>query len=90
MDRLSILVGRLIKSMSPTNIFFKVPQVGRFLHLVSDISQLVESPLHSIRPSGWKGLNFFMCISFDVEKYFLPFALENSTGHVIVYSTFFC
>ena len=48
MDRLSILVGRLIKSMAPTNIFFKVPQVGRFLHLVGDINRLLEPLLELV------------------------------------------
>ena len=45
MDRLSILVGRLIKSMAPTKYVFKVPQVGHFLPLVSDIGRLVEPQL---------------------------------------------
>ena len=31
MDRLTILVGRLYKSVPPTNYFFKVPLVGRFM-----------------------------------------------------------
>ena len=45
MERLTILVGRLNKSVAPTKYFFKVPQVGRFMPLVGDISRLAESPL---------------------------------------------
>ena len=47
MERLIILVSRLYKSVPPTNYFFKVPLVGRFMPLVSGIGRLVESPLHS-------------------------------------------
>ena len=45
MDRLSILVGRLIKSMAPTKYFVKVPLVGRFMSLVGGFHRPVESPL---------------------------------------------
>ena len=47
MDRLSILVSRLIKSMAPTKYFVKVPLVGLFMPLIGGIGQLVESPLYS-------------------------------------------
>ena len=42
MERLIILVGRLYKSVTPTNLFFKVPLVGRFMPLVGGIGRLVE------------------------------------------------
>ena len=45
MDRLSILVGQLYKSLPPTKYFFKVQLVGRFIALVGVISRPVESPL---------------------------------------------
>ena len=45
MERLTILVGRLYKSVTPTNYFFKVQLVGRFMPLVGVIGRLVESPL---------------------------------------------
>ena len=64
MDRLLILVGRLIKSMAPTNIFFKVPVVGRFIPLVSVSSWCVESPLEArvsyTRPRSLTGPNGFI------------------------------
>ena len=44
MNRLTILVGRLYKSVPPTNYFFKVPLVGHFMPLVGGIGRLVESP----------------------------------------------
>ena len=45
MERLTILVGRLYKSVGPTKYFFKVKLVGRFMALVGGISGPVESPL---------------------------------------------
>ena len=45
MDRLSILVSRLTKSMARTKYFVKVPLVGRSMPLVGGIGGLVESPL---------------------------------------------
>ena len=48
MDRLSILVGQLYKSVPPTKYFFKVQLVGRFIGLVGMISRSVDSPLHSV------------------------------------------
>ena len=45
MERSTILVGRLYKSVVPTKYFFKVPLVGRFMPLVGGIGRLVESPL---------------------------------------------
>ena len=51
MNRLSILVGRLIKSMAPTKYFVKVPLVGRFMPLVGGIGLLVESPLYIVNLS---------------------------------------
>ena len=47
MDRLTILVGRPNKSVAPTKYLFKVPQVDRFIPLVSVICWPVESPLQS-------------------------------------------
>ena len=47
MERLTILVGRLYKSVTPTNYFVKVPLIVRFMPLVSGIGQLVEPPLES-------------------------------------------
>ena len=47
MKRLTILVGRLKKSMAPSKYFFKVHLVGRFVPLVSVISRPVESPLQT-------------------------------------------
>ena len=47
MERSTILVGRLYKSVVPTKYFFKVPLVGRFVPLVGGIGRLVESPLIS-------------------------------------------
>ena len=45
MDRLSILIGRLNKSLEPTKCFFKVQQIGRFMPLIGAIRRPVESPL---------------------------------------------
>ena len=45
MDRLSILVGRLNKSVAPTKYFFKVQQIGRFMPLIGAIRRSVESSL---------------------------------------------
>ena len=45
MDRLTILVSRLLKSVEPIKYFIKVPQVGCFIPLVGRISQLMESTL---------------------------------------------
>ena len=45
MERLTILVGRLYKSVAPTKYFFKVKLVGRFMALVGVISRPVESPI---------------------------------------------
>ena len=50
-ERLTILVSRLDKSVAPTKYFFKDPQVGRFKPLVGVTSWLVESPLQSSKPS---------------------------------------
>ena len=47
MERLIILLGRPNNSITPTNYFFKVPLVGRFIPLIGGIGQLVESPLKS-------------------------------------------
>ena len=47
MERFTILVGRFYKSVTPTNYFFKVPLVGRFMPLVDGIGRFVESPLES-------------------------------------------
>ena len=44
MEILTILVDRLYKSVTPTNYFFKVPLVGPFMPLVSEIGRLVEPP----------------------------------------------
>ena len=44
----TILVGRLYKSVTLTNYFFKVPLVGRFMPLIGGIGQLVEPPLQSV------------------------------------------
>ena len=52
MDRLSILVSRLINSMAATKYFVKVPLVGRFMPLVGGIGRLVESPLNAIWRRG--------------------------------------
>ena len=46
MERLTILVGRLYKPITPTNYFFKVQLVGRLLALVGVIRRPVESPLY--------------------------------------------
>ena len=48
MERLTILVGRLYKSVTPTKYFFKVKLVGRFMPLISVISRQVESLLQWI------------------------------------------
>ena len=45
MERLTLLVGQLNKSMGQSKYFFKVPQVSRFMPLVGGIGRLVESPL---------------------------------------------
>ena len=47
MERLMIFVGRPNKSRTPTNCFFKVPIVGRFMPLIGVIRRPVESPLHT-------------------------------------------
>ena len=47
MDRLTILVRRLYKSVPPTKYFFKVPLVDRFMPLVGGIGRLAESPLEA-------------------------------------------
>ena len=47
MYRLTILIGRLYKSVPPTNYFFKVLLVGRFMPLVGGIGRPVESPLQT-------------------------------------------
>ena len=52
MKRLTILIGRLRKSVAQTKYFFKVPLVGRFMPLVGGIGRLVESPLHSLSQSS--------------------------------------
>ena len=46
MDRLIRLVCRPNKSVTPTNYFFKVPIIGRFMPLVCMIPRPVESWLH--------------------------------------------
>ena len=46
MERLTILVGRLYKSVALTKYFFKVPLVDRFMPLVGVIRRPVESPLN--------------------------------------------
>ena len=48
MERLMILLGRPNKSVAPTKYFFKVPQVGRFIPLISVIRRRVESPLEAL------------------------------------------
>ena len=53
MEKLIILVGRLHKSITPTNYFFKVPLVGRFMALVGVIRWPVESPLYLLLPCDW-------------------------------------
>ena len=45
MERLTILVGRLYKSVAPTKYFFKIKLVSHFMPLVGVISWQVESPL---------------------------------------------
>ena len=47
MDRLSILVGRLNKSLAPTKYFQKI---GRFMPVVGVIRRSVESPLEALDP----------------------------------------
>ena len=47
MDRLTILVCRPNKSVTPTNYFFKVPIDGRFMPLVGMLPRPVESQLKS-------------------------------------------
>ena len=46
MDRLTILVGHLYKSVAPTKYLFKVQLAGRFMALVGVIHWPVESPLY--------------------------------------------
>ena len=46
MERPKILVGRHYKSVAPTEYFFKVKLVGRFMPLIGVISRQVESPLN--------------------------------------------
>ena len=53
MNRLTIIVGRLNKSVGQTEYFFKVPQIGRFISLVGMISRHVESPLKLSEPILW-------------------------------------
>ena len=48
MYRLTIIVGRLYKSAPPTNYFFKVPLVGRFVPLVGGIGRPMESPIQGM------------------------------------------
>ena len=45
MNRLTILVCRPNKSVTPTNYFFKVPIIGRCMPLVGVIRRPVESRL---------------------------------------------
>ena len=47
MERLTILVGRLYRSVGPTKYFFKVQLVGRLMPLVGVICRPVESPLET-------------------------------------------
>ena len=49
MERLTILVGRLYKSVAGTKYFFKVKLVGRFMPLDGMISRQVESLLYTTR-----------------------------------------
>ena len=58
MERLTILVGQLYKSVAPTKYFFKVPLVCRFMPLVGVIRRPVESPLYPLllRGYGRKGV----------------------------------
>ena len=46
MDRLTILVSRLYKSVTPTNYFVQIPLVSHFMTLIGGICWLVESPLY--------------------------------------------
>ena len=48
MDRLTILVFRPNKSVTPTNYFFKVAIIGPFMPLVGVICWPVESPLDAM------------------------------------------
>ena len=52
MDKLSILVGRLIKSMAPTKYFVKVTLVGRFMPLVSTVAD-ISSTVADIPLLSW-------------------------------------
>ena len=47
MERFQYLVGRLYKTITPSNYFFKVSLVGRFMPLIGGIGRLVEPPLYA-------------------------------------------
>ena len=52
MERLTIFIGQPNKSLTPTNYFFLVPLVGRFVPLVSAIRRPVESLLEAKIPQA--------------------------------------
>ena len=72
MDRLTILVGRLYKSAPPTNYFFKVPLVGRFVPLVGGIGRPVESPLQSSSTILKPILVLFLIITIKIPIMIAP------------------
>ena len=77
MHRLTILVGRLNKSIAPPQYFFKVHLVGRFVPLVGVISRRVESPLkrRSITKDGLDPCYHHpknMCVSGGGGGYLVP------------------
>ena len=52
MDRFTILVGRPDKFITPINLFFSVPLVGRFMPIIDVIGRPVESPLYLKLPTN--------------------------------------
>ena len=69
MERLTILDGRLYKSVAPTYYFFKVAQVCRFKPLIGVISRLVEPPLNSMWSFNQNEEHSWFCF-MSMHKYF--------------------
>ena len=67
MERLIILVGRLYKSVALTKYFFKVPLVGRFMHLVGVIRRPLESLLDGYWYLSGSGRIICLLISHNVS-----------------------
>ena len=79
MERLIILVGRLRKSIAPTEYLFKVPLVGRFMPLTGVIRRPVESPLE--RPQLFTHFSFFQGNTSHAVKHVHNWA-RGGGGHI--------